>query len=303
MSIDLTGIHNVGEFYSHHYLEAVLAGDLKDIFKKWREREKEDGLPTPDKKFSRMSEAFFKARLQASEEKDPVERWRLARKFHAEVLEKAFGYQYKPSAESLPDGEWVPLLFSQERDGRPFLWAVDTGFVSEEDESPLDQTPLPEQMPEAFRQEADQAPTQRTWRELLDEAIFRQETPPRWVLFFGGDDILLLDGYKWGQGKFLRFELPDLLSRKNKDALLATTALLHQEVLNPDDDLCLLDTLDENNHKHAYAVSADLKYGAREAIELLGNEAIRYKREVAKEGVFNNDEIAQQVTEECLTYL
>ena len=64
-----------------------------------------------------------------------------------------------------------------------------------------------------------------------------------------------------------------------------------------------MDQLDESNHKHAYAVSADLKYGAREAIELLGNEAIRYKRQVSKEGVFNNDELAQQVTEECLTYL
>ena len=87
-----------------------------------------------------------------------MERWRLARKCHAEVLEKAFGYQYKPSAESLPEGEWVPLLFSQERDGRPFLWAVDTGFVAEEDESPLDQTPLPEQLPESFRQNQDETP-------------------------------------------------------------------------------------------------------------------------------------------------
>jgi Eco57I restriction-modification methylase len=304
MSIDLTGIHNVGEFYSHHYLEAVLGSDLKDIFKKWREREKEDGRPTPYKKFSRLSQAFFKTRLQASEERDPAERWKLARDFHAKLLDEALGYKYEPTAEQLPEGDWVPLLFSQDRDGRPFLWAVDTGFVNEEDESPLDQAPLPEQLPQSFRENPEEIQvSQQTWRELLDNAIFKQETPPRWVLFFGGDDILLVDGYKWGQGKFLRFELPDLLSRKNKDALRATTALLHQEVLNPDDDLCLLDQLDESNHKHAYAVSADLKYGAREAIELLGNEAIRYKRQVSKEGVFNNDELAQQVTEECLTYL
>ena len=304
MSLDLTGIHNVGEFYSHHYLEAVLGSDLKEVFKRWREREKDDGRPTPYKKFSRLSESFFKTKLQATEEKDPVERWRLAREFHAKVLEEAFGYTYKPTAETLPDGEWLPLLFSQERDGRPFLWAVDSGFVNEEDESPLDQIPLLEQLPEKFRGEPEETPlAQGTWRELLDDVVFKQESPPRWVLFFGGDDILLVDGYKWGQGKFLRFELPDLLSRKNKDALRATTALLHQEVLNPEDDVCLLDQLDENNHKHAYAVSADLKYGAREAIELLGNEAIRYKREISKEGVFNNDELAQQVTEECLTYL
>ena len=304
MSLDLTGIHNVGEFYSHHYLEAVLGSDLKEVFKRWREREKDDGRPTPYKKFSRLSENFFKIKLQATEEKDPVERWRLAREFHAKVLEEAFGYTYKPTAETLPDGEWLPLLFSQERDGRPFLWAVDSGFVNEEDESPLDQIPLLEQLPEKFRGEPEETPlAQGTWRELFDDVVFKQESPPRWVLFFGGDDVLLIDGYKWGQGKFLRFELPDLLSRKSKDALRATTALLHQEVLNPEDDVCLLDQLDENNHKHAYAVSADLKYGARQAIELLGNEAIRYKREVSKEAVFSNEELAQQVTDECLTYL
>ena len=38
----------------------------------------------------------------------------------------------------------------------------------------------------------------------------------------------------------------------------------------------LLDHLDDNSHKHAFAVSEDLKYALRESIELIGNEAIRY---------------------------
>ena len=36
MPIDLSGIQNVGEFYSHHYLDALLEGDLKGIFARWR---------------------------------------------------------------------------------------------------------------------------------------------------------------------------------------------------------------------------------------------------------------------------
>ena len=28
MSLDLAGIHNIGEFYSHHYLTALLEHDL-----------------------------------------------------------------------------------------------------------------------------------------------------------------------------------------------------------------------------------------------------------------------------------
>ena len=42
----------------------------------------------------------------------------------------------------------------------------------------------------------------------------------------------------------------------------------------PADQVSLLDRLDENSHKHAFAVSEDLKYSAREAVELLGNEAV-----------------------------
>ena len=32
MPLDLTGIQNVGEFYSHHYLDALLDNDLKGLF-------------------------------------------------------------------------------------------------------------------------------------------------------------------------------------------------------------------------------------------------------------------------------
>jgi hypothetical protein len=36
MPISLTGIQNVGEFYSHHYLDALLEQDLKGLFSHWR---------------------------------------------------------------------------------------------------------------------------------------------------------------------------------------------------------------------------------------------------------------------------
>ncbi len=36
MSLNLTGIQNIGELYSHHYLDALLEGDLKGLFAHWR---------------------------------------------------------------------------------------------------------------------------------------------------------------------------------------------------------------------------------------------------------------------------
>ena len=85
-------------------------------------------------------------------------------------------------------------------------------------------------------------------------------------------------------------------------------ALLHRDSLSPDDGSPLLDTLDENSHKHAFEVSEDLKYSVREAIELLGNEAVWFLGHKRKKGVYGETETAEkveadQLTRECLRYL
>lgn len=40
MPIDLTGITNENEFYTHHYLAAILEGDLKPLFEAWAQQER-----------------------------------------------------------------------------------------------------------------------------------------------------------------------------------------------------------------------------------------------------------------------
>jgi hypothetical protein len=74
-------------------------------------------------------------------------------------------------------------------------------------------------------------------------------------------------------------------------------------VLAPDEGISLHDTLEENSHKHAFAVSEDLKYGVRRAVELIANEAVWYRREVQKQAVFQDEAFAQKLTDECLTWM
>ncbi len=299
MALDLSGIHNVGEFYSHHYLDAVLEGDLKDQLKQWAQAEKEGGPKEPAKHLFGLANRYFTLRGKADGERSVVERWKLAREFHAHLLD-ALGYPYEPAAVPLESGAVVPVLCSISRGGQPFLWVVDAPFPDGEDAEPLAERPLAEQLPTGA--EGAELP-EASWEELLDGELFRQETPPRWVLVLAGCDVFLIDRHKWPQGKYLHFELGELLGRRQTTALRATAALLHRSILAPDDGVCVHDTLDENSHKHAFAVSTDLKYGARRAIELIGNEAIRYRREVSHEGVFGDDELAGNLTAECLTYL
>ena len=39
MAIDLTGVSNENEFYTHHYLAVILENDLKSVFAEWAEQD------------------------------------------------------------------------------------------------------------------------------------------------------------------------------------------------------------------------------------------------------------------------
>ena len=115
--------------------------------------------------------------------------------------------------------------------------------------------------------------------------------------------VVLIDRSKWSEKRYLSFNIHEILDRRDAGALRATAALLSLESLCPGQGSPLLDELDENSHKHAYAVSEDLKYSAREAIEKLGNEVVYYLKEVRHEGVYEEELNAQELSDECLTYL
>jgi hypothetical protein len=138
--------------------------------------------------------------------------------------------------------------------------------------------------------------------------MFSRAEPPRWVILLNFGTVVLIDRSKWNEKRLLRFDLKEILSRREPSTLKAFAALLHRESICPGDGVPLLDTLGENSHKHAYSVSEDLKYAGREAVELLGNEAVWYLRGVCRRGVFGSSESAEAVepetlTHECLRYL
>jgi hypothetical protein len=130
-----------------------------------------------------------------------------------------------------------------------------------------------EPVPSALHNEA--------WADMLSGSAFGAEAPPRYVLLAGLDHWLLLDRYKWPNNRALRFDWADILDRKDADTLKACAALLHKDCLAPGEGNSLLQSLDENAHRHAFGVSEDLKFALRKAIELLGNEAARQLDEQA----------------------
>lgn len=47
MILDITGITNENEFYTHHYVSAILENDLKELFGTWKEKEDTENIPQP----------------------------------------------------------------------------------------------------------------------------------------------------------------------------------------------------------------------------------------------------------------
>jgi len=293
--MDLTGIQNIGEFYSHHYLDSLLENDLKGLFAQWREEDEH----TPDKRLNSLATPFYQAKQGALRARSDEARYKASHAFHVELLE-ALGYEYHFDLRYLLEGEAVPILGTAFRDGQEYIWLVETPFT-DEDTSPLEQAALREQYPPQS-QDADLQLPEDLWESLIAE-IFRRDNPPRWVILLAGNLIFLCDRTKWGYGQYLLFDLDEVFGRRQTETLRAVAALLAREALAPDDGIPLHDALDENSHKHAYGVSQDLKYGVRQAVELLANEYVYYQRTVAKQALFQDEDLARKLTNEALTYL
>lgn len=298
------GIANENEFYSHHYLSEVFKGDIKDRLAAWDAEEAQhpgdEAHRAPAKRLQGWAQRWFSLRNQVQRGKDENERWHSFVQMQTGLLQ-ALGYAQPPHSCLLHEfstGLPVPLWHLQGQR----LAIIPAYQPSREEDDLLDHELT------AFHYGAEPLPPQikgQSWAELLSDAVFGGEQPPRYVLLLGLDEWLLLDRYKWPNNRALRFAWADILDRKDADTLKACAALLHKDSLAPGEGNSLLESLDENAHKHAFGVSEDLKYALREAIELLGNEAasqleaqaIGHKKSVYS-GQYKLD--ADQLSLECL---
>jgi len=300
MAIDITGITNENEFYTHHYLSAILENDLKAVFKEWKRQEDEEEIGQPYIRLRSLRKEYFTTHALLEKEKNTSKRLTIQREFLARLLDP-LGYQYHPQLVELDDGATLPLIAGISRaDGSPELWIIEALTSQGEGNDPLELPLVAEQYGEPEEEITKILKT--PLEEIITRQVFGRTEPPRWVILLSFSQLLLLDRSKWHEKRLLRFDIREILDRREISTLQATTALLHRDSICPKDGMPLLDTLDENSHKHAFAVSEDLKYSLRKAIELLGNEAVWYLKNKTHDKVFRDD-MAGQLTRECLRYM
>ena len=290
------GISNDNEFYSHHYLAEVFRGDIKIRIDAWEAEEaahvNDDAYRAPPKRLQSWAQRWFALRGQINRAKDDADKWRLFVQLQSGLLQ-ALGYSAPANIEAIRHielvvGQAIPVWNLLAKDAtatavnvaiqQPQLAIVAAYQPGLENEDLLDQTLSAlhygdHEMPSSVKGQS--------WAELVSEALFAADLAPRYVLVLGLDEWLLLDRYKWPQNRALRFDWSEILDRKDSATLQAAAALMHKTSLAPGEGNSLLESLDENAHKHAFGVSEDLKHALREAIELLGNEAAQQLRQLA----------------------
>ena len=332
------GIVNENEFYSHHFLAHVFQSRVKD----WLQQRAETTAEAEPlgRRLGKLAAAFFQHRAREPWDEDFASRLRWHQALHRDLLH-ALGFVIAPEEFDWIGGQPLPIWARVGRNaGLPELIVVpafdpDSRTRGEDgDPDPLAVTLSArhfaiEELPTAYLNrtrflphpnplpggEGTRLPSpagrgaggegSRPLADILSDALFAADHPPRFVLLVGVAEWVLIDRFKWPANRLLRFDLTEILGRRAPATLDACAALLHREALCPEAGEALLDTLDAESHKHDAGVSEDLKYALREAIELLGNEAARQLREQAaeaKKGFFSGqDQLdAAELSLECL---
>lgn len=306
MSFNVNGLINANEFYSQHYLDDILANDLKPLFDRWNK----EGKNSPVSRLRPLigNNGYFRARERFLAQRQPADRIQHLVELARPILD-VLGYEVRLQGLELPDssreGEVPALAIYRNEKGQPLLMIVaaadlDVSTGQEgEGSAPLALSPLDDAGHPLGKAGLD-------WEETLTRRVFADDDPPRWVLLVHHEQWLLVERAKWARKAVLCFDLPELFGPRDEQSLRAFVALLRKEsVLPADGGITLLDRLDESSHKHAFEVSTDLKYALRECIELIANEALHYKRKVAKEKVFDrtDTDLAEQLGLECLRFM
>jgi type II restriction/modification system DNA methylase subunit YeeA len=296
------GISNENEFYTHHYLSEIFKGDIKEVLDSWKRTDEEQGTKPPYHQLRLLAREYFTICDKIDNERDKRKRVELQRGFFAQLL-PVFGLTYQALNTTLEDGSEIPVLAQESRGQKPpQLLALGAFDVDQEHLDPLALNPHPSQFNTGVPPQ-DEILTE-SWNDIITKRIFAQQSPPRWVLLLSERQLLLIDRYKWNQNRLLRFDWDEILGRRDDATLKATAVLLQREHLIPAEGQSLLDSLDENAHKHAYGVSEDLKYALRESIERLGNEAAEYLISHSNIGYSGKNALnAEKLTLECLRYM
>lgn len=304
--MELIGIENEAEFFPAGTLSDVLKDELQDITSRWAGLEKS---AHPIERLTRIVSSVTEALRQIRNTSDRARQAELIQELHHALL-SALGYECKrqTAITALPGNPTIPLVGRvADGSGKSALWIIEASVADVKDEAadPLGSKFDPAQFPEDA---LESALLDQSIEEMLADGIFELLDGPRHVLVLGLSQIVLIDKRKWPARSVLRFDLQEIFTRADRDTLTITACLISREARVPDQGVPIADRVEEEAQRNANAVTSSLKRTVRDAIELLGQEALevtggKYPSSFPDKGRRGVWIDGPELSRECLRYM
>lgn len=311
MSYD--SLTNRGDYLSPHYLAEVLPRELAKkggLRTQWAERDKE-GTASPVKELRALKRGYFAARpdladvAQRAADGDPVTEDE--RRIHDKTIKKTNDDVLRALGFAASRGV-MDVARSGETFGLPVAYygqnvvAIDCGWAADTDAA-LD--------PDRAGRLLDPVETGSNERitvgAKLVRWLFDTDEPPRYVLLLHGGVIILADRLAWAEGRYLAVSLDTAIDRADPAELETIAALFSADVLQPpaEGGTEQLAHWVEESRKHAVGVSAELREGLRESVQIIANEILdRIRSHGLDPGdVLELGDLARELGREALRYL
>jgi hypothetical protein len=293
-------IVNRNEYFSNHYLDALLQNDLAGLRERWKAAD-DAGEANARVAINSGAASFFAARADAAEAASGRSASAIAA-LHDAVLRALRFTPDRRRLEFMRGGTevvQVDVATIVETGSGPLLIALDLGLAATVDDvfdaeaAGLLQVPmLIDDKPQPLGTDAV-------------SYLFSCDEPPRFVLLIAGGVLVLADREKWAEGRFLAVDVATALERNDsraKGELETIAALVSADALVPVDGQSVFDQLVDKSYKHAVGVSKDLRDGIRLSIELLANEVIA-QRLARNLNVYSGGVDPRELTRQCLRFL
>ncbi|MGB0931929.1 MAG: hypothetical protein ACPGVB_14190, partial [Chitinophagales bacterium] len=305
-------IQNIGEYFTNNYFDNDFQ---KEVFRK--AGTSKEHIEALNRHIIALREVYFNFKntyLQQRRTKDKVLE---THQFHTKLL-NALGYQgnktdYADGFIPLNPNEVIPVRQKLYRGGKPHLYLLEMKAMIQEGEQESDgifeQTYRKSEWESVFEfiEEGYSIKPSAINQAISELFLLDESERPHYVLLLAAPNLYLIQYEKWFKGSYLIFNLEELFAEGVVRTFRNYNALFHQlcgkEQLAPNAELLLLEQLDEDSHKSAYAVTEDLKNGVVNAIELLANEAVWYMQQQGKNLYELSQGFANEIKDDCLTYV
>jgi hypothetical protein len=311
MSYD--SLTNRGDYLSPHYLAEVLPRELarKDGLRaQWAKRDK-DGTPSPVRELRALKRGYFAARPDLADFAQRAADGDLVTEDERRAHDKTVKNQNDDVLRTLGFDALrgvVDVGRSGETFGVPVAYqgqnvvAVDCGWAADTDAA------LDPDRAGRLLDPVDSGSNERiTAGAKLVRWLFDTDDPPRYVLLLHGGVVILADRLAWAEGRYLAVSLDTAIDRADPPELETIAALFSADVLQPPAEggtEQLAHWVDESR-KHAVGVSAELREGLRESVQIIANEVLDRIRShgLPPEDIAEPGDLASELGRDALRYL